>query len=434
MVKLCFSQPLCSSQPSHTLPGPENITRRRLENGMIVLGRPNFNNPSVVINGYLPAGSLFDPDPQLGLADFTASCLMHGTTHQNHQQIYDALESVGASLGFSSGVHTVGFHGRALIEDLELLLALLAECLRDPIFPLAEVERLRAQMLTSLAMRAQDTGDMASLAFDQLVYANHPYSRPEDGYPETVQRIFQSDLSTFHQKHYGPGGLVMAVVGAIDPQAAIEKVNRVLGDWKNPNQSSDSILPALTPLEQTTRRTVTIPGKSQTDLSMGIAGPPRRSTDFLPAALGNDIFGQFGMMGRIGEAVREQAGLAYYAQSSLGSGLGPGPWAVSAGVDPANLEQVIQLILREIQRFTNEPVNPAELADSQACFIGRLPISLESNQGVAAALLHLERYGLDQDYYYRYPDLVRSVTVQDVLETARRFWNPDHLAIAAAGP
>jgi predicted Zn-dependent peptidase len=111
--------------------------------------------------------------------------------------------------------------------------------------------------------------------------------------------------------------------------------------------------------------------------------------------LGNSILGQFGMYGRIGDVVREQAGLAYYAYSSLAGGPGPGPWSISAGVDPANVDQAIDLILAEVSRFVNEPVSDEELENSRANFIGRLPLFIESN-AVAGALVNLERYQLGQ--------------------------------------
>ena len=132
--------------------------------------------------------------------------------------------------------------------------------------------------------------------------------------------------------------------------------------------------------------------------------------DFVSASLGNNIFGQFGMMGRIGDVVREQSGLAYYASSSLNAGIGPGSWEVSAGVNPANLQKAIELIQEEISRFVSEPVTTEELEDSQANYIGRLPISLESNNGVANALINLERYKLGLDYYRNYAGLIHSVT------------------------
>lgn len=417
-----------------SLPGPDDIVRVELSNGLVILARSNFNSPSVVINGYLPAGNLFDSDEKLGLAGFTASALMRGVNGRSFQEIYEALESTGASLGFNGGTHSTGFGGRALAEDLDLLLSLLADALRKPTFPTEQVERLRAQILTGLAIRAQDTGAMASLTFDEIVYAGHPYARSEDGYPETIQEISRGDLIEFHRKHYGPRGMVIVVVGAVEPAQEVEKIAKILGDWKNPEQPPQPSLPPLTPLTEVITRKVDIPGKMQTDIVLGAAGPERRSANFLAANLGNNILGQFGMMGRIGDVVREQAGLAYYAYSSLSGGLGPGPWYFTAGVDPANVEQVTDLIRTEIARFVREPVSAEELADSQANFIGRLPLSLESNGGVASALLNLERYGLGLDYYRRYPQLIRAMTDTEVLETARRYLHPDRLGIAIAGP
>ena len=417
----------------HSLPGPDDIIRTVLPNGIVILTRPNPGSLSVVVTGYLSAGAIFEADDKLGLAAFTAMSLMRGTEQHNFQQIYDALESNGASLGLDGGTHSAGYYGHALTEDLDLLVGTLSEAIRSPVFPAEHVERLRNQLLTSLAIRAQDTSEMASLAFDELVYAGHPYSRPEDGYPETIRSITRDHLVEFHKKHFGPRGLVISIVGGVDTGRVMDSVQHFLGDWENPDQPDQPALPPVKPIENIITRQVHIPGKSEADIIMGIAGPPRNSPDFLTASLGNNILGQFGMYGRIGESVREKSGLAYHASSSLSGGIGPGPWLFIAGVDPKNIERVIALIRQEIARFTNELVTAEELDDSQANYIGRLPLSLESNGGVASALLNLERYNLGLDYYIRYPDLVRAITPEAILAAARKYLHPDRLAIATAG-
>ncbi len=422
------------SPSRHSLPGPEDITRVELPNGIVMLVRRNDNSPSVVINGYLEAGSLFEPDDRLGLADFVASALMRGTQRRNFQQIYDTLESVGASLGFNGGVHTTGFGGRCLAEDLPLLFDLLAETLTQPAFPEEQVERLRVQILTELAIRAQDTAEMASLLFDQILYPGHPYSRPEDGYPETVQAITLQDLREFHRRHYGPRGMLLVVVGAVEAGQAVDLAARSLGEWRNPQQPAPIALPPAPILTSLRQERVTVNGKSQADVLLGAVGPERMAPDYTAAAIGNSILGQFGMMGRIGEAVREKAGLAYYAFSSLNAGVGPGPWQIAAGVAPGNVERAIELIRQEVRRFVESPVEEEELADVKANFIGSLPLSLESNGGVAGALVRLERYKLGLDYYQRYEDLVNAVTREDVLRAAQRYLHPERLGIAIAGP
>ena len=421
-----------SAKPS--LPGPEDIYRAVLSNGITVLARSNFNSPSISIGGYLPAGAIFESDEKLGLADFVAACLMRGTQTHSFDAIYNELESVGASMGFDSGVHNTSFGGRSLVEDLPLLLGLLSETMRTPTFPKAEVEKLRAQLLTGLALRAQDTSDMAAMAFDRMLFDGHPYSRPGDGFVETIQSITRKDMQEFHRLHFGPRGMVIAIVGAIDPKKAVDAVSRFLGGWQVPGQVRAKKMPPHKPVKKTIRHHHTLAGKSQSDLVIGMVGPQRNSSEYMPASLGNSVLGQFGMMGRIGEVVREKSGLAYYASSSMGAGIGPGSWEVNAGVNPKNLKKAIDLIEKELHRFVKDGVTKKELSDSQANFIGRLPLSLESNGGVVSALLSIERYELGLDYYHRYADMVRKVTRGDVLETARKFIDPDRLVISTAGP
>lgn len=418
----------------NSVPGPDDVTRVELDNGIVVLARSNFNSPSVTISGYLCVGGLFDSDEKLGLADFTASALMRGTANRDFRQLYDDLESVGAALGFSGGTHTTGFSGRGLREDIDLLLGMLSEALRQPAFPKKPVEKLRAQIMTGLALREQNTKDRAAMAFDQIVYRGHPYSRPEDGYPDTVERITLEDLVEFHRGHYGPNGMVVAVVGGIDPAEAVDKVRAALGDWHNPEQPEPPGLPDWQPLKREERVRLPLAGKSQSDIVLGTAGPPRSAPEYIPAAVGNNIFGQFGMYGRIGEVVREQAGLAYYAYSSLSGSVGPGPWSVIAGVNPTNEDKAIDLILKEIDRLVTELVTEEELADTKANYIGRMPLSLESNAGVTGSLLHMERHNLGLDYYRKYPDVVQAIGREDVLAAVAKYLDAKKMAIAIAGP
>ncbi len=417
-----------------SLPSPEDTHRVTLSNGIIVLARSNFSSVSISMGGYLPAGAIFEPDEKLGLADFVSSCLMRGTQTHTFDEIYNEIESVGASMGFDSGVHNSTFGGRALIEDFPLLLQLLSESLRAPTFPKLEVEKLRVHMLTSLALREQDTSDMASMAFDRLLFEGHPYSRPNDGYVETISSITRKDLREFHRCGFGPRGMVIAIVGAIDPKQAVEAVEHALGGWQVPEQWKAPTLPDHTPISKTVRQHQVLEGKSQSDLVIGMIGPKRNDREYISASLGNSALGQFGMMGRIGEVVREKSGLAYYASSHLSAGTGPGSWEVNAGVNPKNLDKAIDLIEKELRRFVKHGVTKEELANSQANYIGRLPLSLESNSGMVSALLNIERYNLGWDYYQQYENMVRSVTRADVLETAQKYINPDRLVISTAGP
>lgn len=416
------------------LPGPETIHREELPNGVVVLIRENFSSPSVVLSGYLPVGALANTADTAGLAFMTATAMTRGTRTRSFHQIFESIESIGAHLSLYGGTHSTAFQGKALAEDLGLLLDLLADVLQNPSFPKAEFERLRAQQLTALAIREQDTGARAQMAFDTLVYRDHPYRLSAGGYVETISELDHSDLRRFHREYFDPSGLVITIVGGVKAEMVLDLVASTLGQWKTKQRQKMPDLPKLIPLKKSGRVEVRLEGKVQSELVIGAAGPSRHDEEYLAAALGNSILGRFGLMGRIGEAVRVSAGLAYYAYSAISGGPGPGPWQVVAGVNPKDENRAIEIVQKEIKRFTSRRVSEEELFENKANFIGRLPMQLESNEGVAGAISHIERYGLGLDYYQRYQKLVAGITCDQVLAAGKRYLDPDRLAVAIAGP
>lgn len=416
------------------LPGENNIFRTVLPNGIIVLSKTNFNSPSVILNGFLQGGSQQDPDDKLGLALFTSIALMRGTKFHKFKKIYNDLESVGSSFGFGASIQTTSFGGKSLIEDLPLLLRTLSESLLDPVFPLAQFRKVKSNFISGLQQRAQDTGEIASLRFDEILFSNHPYGRPEDGYIKTVKNITRSDVIDFHKKVYGPKGMVVVIVGAVEPNKVNEYVFDALGKWENVDWKEPPEIPPCSPLTNSYEEFLPLEEKFQMDLIMGCHGPSRISEDYLPASLGNNILGQFGMMGRIGNAVREKSGLAYYASTSLNAWLQGGSWEISAGINPKNYQKTIEIIKAELTQFIEELVTDEELEDSKSSYIGSLPLSVESNSGVANAIIKMERYGLGLNYLQNFPEKIKNISKEDIRKIAYKYINPDRMVTISSGP
>jgi zinc protease len=140
------------------------------------------------------------------------------------------------------------------------------------------------------------------------------------------------------------------------------------------------------------------------------------------------------MMGRIGEQVREEQGLAYYASTSLDAGLGPGPWAIVAAVAPDNVDRTIEAVLAEVERLQNEPVGDREFADNVAYIIDSMPLRLEGKEGIAAQIANMEMYQLGLDYLRRFPGEIEALTPEDVMAAAHNYMNPDAYILSIAGP
>ena len=207
--------------------------------------------------------------------------LMRGTKNASFEEIHEKIESVGTSLGFSSAVHTVGFGGKSLPEDLDLILETAADAVRNPTFPNDHLERMRAEILTGLAMRSHNTRAMASLTFYETLFGpNHPYGFSNNGYHESIGNITRADLRDFHKQHYGPTGMIVTIVGNVTANKAMSLVESHFGDWDNKKQPDIATAPTVQSIDCIKKQHVSIPGKTQTDIVLGYVGPKRSDPDF----------------------------------------------------------------------------------------------------------------------------------------------------------
>ena len=418
----------------HSLPSSATILRTELPNGIVVLAYQKTDVQSVVITGSLTVGS-GTHDPALGgLSSFVAETLTRGTQHRNFDAFHTALENIGADLSVDGGRYKTEIGGHALAEDLPTLMMLLQDVLMYPAFDPVQVERLRGEILTTLNYYELDTRYQAGRAFAEALYPpDHLHHHNPSGTMESITKLQLADLVNFHAQNYGARGMVISVVGNVEPARATDIVATYLGDWHNPHQPAPVAI-ALPPVVDVSKHVHRpIPGKTQLDIRMGFVGPSRNAEDYYATMLVNSVLGQFGMMGRIGDVVREQKGMAYYSSSSIDGGYGPGAWSASAGVSPENAQEATQDILHEFTRIITECVTEEELNDVKAYYTGHLPLQLESNSGVAALLLRIENYGLGLDYLLGYEATILSHTREQLLAAAQHYIQPEKVVVATAG-
>lgn len=419
-----------SARPSW--PGPDDTSRTVLDNGITVLVRENHAAPVVVLEGMLRAAAVDDPHGRTGLSSLTANMLTRGSARYDYETFNEAIESVGASLSITSDSDGASVGITCLSEDFPALVDILADALRRPAFPQEQFDLVRRQKLVRLQERDQETSAVASMRFYESVYDGHPQGKPVSGYIETVNAMTRDEVAAFHARHYGPQGSIFSVSGDVATQAAIDLLAASLGDWAVDVPAR--VLPPPPALRERVRLDVPMADKVQSDLVLGVQSVPRAHPDFYAVRLANTVLGVFGMMGRLGEVVREQQGLAYYVYSTQDAGLDTGVWMAGAGVNPAQMGRALDSILAEIERMGRAPVTAEELADSKAYLTGVLPLTLETNDGIASTLLNMEWYGLGLDFLYRYNDLIDAVTVDDVLRVAQAYLRPEAMAIVTAGP
>lgn len=418
-----------------SLPGPDDIAVRRLDNGLTLLARENFITPAVYVAGYINAGSQDEAPEQAGLASLVGAMVTRGTETYTYDELNEQVEDVGASLNVSASIHATNFSVKSLDEDVETLLALLAGVLREPNFPADQFERVKSRRLTALRERKHNPRSVASILFNERAYAeNHPYHWPGSGHIETVESLTRDELVAFFRANYEPRGGAVALVGALPAQEGLDTLEAVFGEWENLPGRQRRKMPAVERPTKQIRAHKTVFGKSQSDIVLGAPAVRAYDPDYFAVILANSILGTFGLMGRLGESVRDEQGLAYYAHSAIQRAPAPAPWYARAGVAPHHVEQAIETMVAEIERLGSEPVPAEEFADNKSYLTGSLPLRLETNEGVASALLSMVRYDLGLDYLRRYPGIIRDLTTDDVKRVTAKYLRPDACIIAVAGP
>jgi zinc protease len=408
--------------------------REVLPNGLVALVVEHHDVETVAVSVQAQAGSRFDPPERDGLAQMTAALLREGTVRHAKEEISESFDFLGADMGTGAGRYTAAVSARLLARDLEALFPMIAEMAREPVFPEHSIEIRRGETLTAIAESESDPRMMSSVALRRLLFPDrHPLGRRGFGTRESVSAIRREDLAAFHASHFGPERSSLVLVGDVETARALELIREQFGSWR-PSNGPPPAMPPSPELEETRLDAKEIPGTFQVELSLGFPGIARSDPEFYAFELVNHVLGEFGMGGRLGARVREEHGFAYSIHSSFDAGLGAGPFAVRAGVDPEHVKSAVEDILGELRRMRDEGPRADEVERSRRALIRGFPLRLETQAGIAGYLQLVEMFGLGLDYSERYAGLLESVTASDLRRVAAKRLTPEKYALAVAGP
>ena len=411
------------------------VLHMELASGLRLLCKANRANPTVSVQISVAAGAAADPRGKAGLAGFARALLTKGTAKHDAARIAEKIDSLGIELGFSTGNHTTSLSVRALAENLRPALRLVRELLAEPAPPAAELERMRERILAAIKRREDNPAAVAVDRLHEMIYGrNHPYGRTARGTRRSVAKIGLDDITGFYRERLLPGAAVGAVVGDVDLDAVENLAAATLGRWRGGGEFALEAPRPVTPPAEPVERRFAMPEKTQSDIALGFQGIRRLDPDYYALQVGNTVLGRLSLGGRIGRWVRDTEGMAYYAFTTLDAGVGAGPFMFRAGVDPGNVARTVKLALTELRRTRDGGITAEEMENAILFLGGGVARQVETNGGLAAALLSQEIFGLGDDHYLRYESILRDLTLDDVNRALAAHLHPDNYHLAVAGP
>ena len=408
--------------------------RAVLANGVVAIAQETSFSPAVTFNVAFRAGGLYEPDALTGLASFTGRVIDRGTLVRSADAISEALDDRGVTLKVSTNRHVMTLSCTCLSDDFADMFALVADIARHPSFHAEEIEKRRAETVTTIRQDQDNPGVRASEALQALLYGDaHPYGRAAKGSVHTVERLTRRDLVEHHAARFAPSTATVVVVGDVPVRDAFAIIERALADWTAASPEDRAVPPVPRHTSREDRRII-MPEKSQSDIAYGFTSITRLDPAYCSHWMMNTILGQFGLGGRLAENIRERQGMAYYAFSSFDPSLGPGPLVIRAGVDPSNVDRAMEAIDHEVGVFGRDGATEQEIIETRRFLIGSIPRMLENNSSIATFLQTVEFFGLGLDYDRRLPSLLSAVTRDDVNGAAASILDPSRACVVVAGP
>ncbi len=405
--------------------------RIALENGMVLLLSERHELPVVTLSMAIKAGSVVEPADKPGLASMTASLLTQGTKKRTANQISSEIDFIGGSLSVSGGDDFASANLRVLTKDVKTGLDLLADVLMNPVFDQKEIDRKVKENLAAIQRQKEEPEVIAGEAFSKAVFGAHPYGRTNDDVAAYLPRITRQDIQDFYTRRYGPNECIVAVVGDVTEKEIVALLRERFGAWKpaekqDPAHAAPPVIASLT--VKKLEKDIT-----QANIALGQVGISRENPDFYAVTVMNYILGGGGFSSRLMDNIRDNRGLAYDVHSGFAAQKEPGAFRVWTQTKSESANEAIAEIFKELKRIRTDTVSDKELADAKAYLTGSFPLRMDTSAKIAGMLTNIEIYNLGLDYPQRYPALINAVTKEDVLRVAKKYIDPDHMAMVVLG-
>ncbi len=408
------------------------VTRETLSGGSIIYVYPDHRVPLVNVLFQFRAGSFEEPVEQAGLANMVLNLIRTGgTAKHGYQEIDQSLDELAAQVGVSPGDEAAGITLNVLRKNLAPGLAMVAEMIREPAFPEDRIAFRKEEVRSSIRRQNDNPREAVAREFARAVFGDHPYGRSPEW--DRVRGITAGDLRRFHDRFYVPGNLFIAVTGDISPREARDALEKVLAGWKGAAPD----LPAAPPeAGQVTPPAVLLYPKdlSQTAIAFGRPGLDRASPDIYTGQVMNYILGGGSFTSRLGQEVRDRAGLAYSVRSSLPTDrCDPGPFVIQCQTKTESTLEALRLMRSIVSGMAEAPVPDAVFQGAQDALVNGFVRGFADPESVVEALMNLEFDGRPQDFYRHYLDRIRAVTPAQVQALAGRLCDPDGMVTVMVG-
>jgi zinc protease len=382
--------------------------------------------PLVAMEYSFGGGATQDPADKSGVGNMVANLLDEGSEDLDSKTFHERLDRRAIELSFTSTRDYFRGSLRMLKDNTDEAYDLLRMSLTSPHFESADVERVRAQILSGLRRDTSNPSALASRKFLEVAFGDHPYGRQANGTLESVPKIDVADMKDYVRRVLAKDTLRIAVVGDIDPATLGKLLDRTFGTL--PAKASLTPVPDVEAAKPPQRAFIPL-DVPQTVVTFGGPGIKRHDPNFMAGYVVNHILGGGTLSSRLYHEVREKRGLAYSVYQSLLWMDHSAIFIGNTGTRADRAGETVDAINKEIRRMAEDGPTQQELDEAKSYLKGSQMLALDTSSKLASALLQYQLDKLPIDYIEKRNAIVDAVTLDDAKNAAKRLWGQGLLTV-----
>ncbi|WP_231624957.1 pitrilysin family protein [Novosphingobium sp. AAP93] len=413
------------------------IERTSLKNGIKVVFARRSAVPVVSVRVSFDAGYAADPKDARGTTSLLLRLMNEGTTSLDSSALARAKETLGASINGVGLPDSTAFELNALVPNLAPSLDLLADYVRHPALDPAELERVRAQQLSTIQSERTDPYSLASRTLYPAIYGPaHPYGYAPTGTGEAdvVKKLTRADLAAFHARWLRPDRATIYVVGDTRLADVVPLLEKSFGDWPS-NRMAPPVKDFSSPIPTPAPRIVLIdrPGSPQSMIVGGEVIAVKGTDDTVTLRTANDVLGG-DFLSRMNTNLRETKGWSYGVDSAISDRADRLIFRIIAPVQTDQTGPSIRELQGEMTRYLGaKGTTPEETALATQGSARELPGAFETSGAVLEGVAKIETYKRPDNYYATLPARYRAMTPADLDAAARKIIDPSRIVWVVVG-
>lgn len=347
--------------------------------------------------------------------------LKNGTKNRTAFQINEFFDYYGSYLNRACYNETATLSLHTLTKHVDVLLPVVKELLTESTLPKEELDIYIQNMKQRLKVNLKKGEFVAGRLIDTYIYGNdHPYGKYTS--EADFNALTQELVSDFYRQYYQEGKLIIFAAGKL-PENLHELLEQSFGDLTNGNVTVGEV-PA-TPAAEKVYRVINDEKSVQGSIRLASPFPNRHHEDFQKSQVLNTLFGGF-FGSRLMLNIREDKGYTYGIHSYLQAHAYQSAWVIGTEAGRDVCEAAIEEVFKEMKDLREELVDDEELLLVRNYMMGGLLGELDGPFQIIARWKSIILNNLDEGYFYRSINTIKTVTPEDLLALSRKYLQPDN--------